>query len=188
MTRRTARSEPRQPRPPMPPGREAVRRAPRIPVTQAPPGAGAGLIAASFAGTGALGVTAIAAAIAPRTLDAPALVVALAMFFGGTGAFAWAYVIAVGRSRTEAVAIGGVFGLAGGSTPAPVRVKLLGSLAAEVVLAVVTAAVRPYTSLSFGILAPMWGLGIAGVWGARHGGYPPRPADPRRRAPRRPER
>ena len=172
----------------MPPGREAVPRAPRIPVAQAPPGAGARLIAASFAGTGALGITAIAAAIAPRTLDAPALVVALAMFFGGTGAFAWAYVIAIGRSRTEAVAIGGVFGLAGGSTPASVRLKLLGSLAAEVALAVVTAAVRPYTSLSFGILAPMWGLGIAGVWGARHGGFPPRPPDPRRRASRRADR
>lgn len=173
----------------MPAGREAVRReSSRAPVTPAPPGAGAGLIAASFAGTGALGVTAIAAAIAPRTLDVPALVVALAMFFTGTGAFAWAYVIAIGRSRTEDIAVGGVYGLAGGSTPAPVRLKLLGSLAAEVALAVVTAAVRPYTSLSFGILAPMWGLGIAGVWGARHGGFPPRPADPRRRAARQSDR
>lgn len=164
----------------MPPGREATTRAPRPVVRHAPPGAGAAVIRASFAGTAVLGVTAVAAAISPRTLDVPALAVALAMFFGGTGAFVWAYVIAIGRSRVDEVAVGGVFGLAGGSAPDPVRVRLLGSLAAEVVLAIGTAAARPYTSLSFGILAPMWGLGLAGLWGARYGGFPARPPDPRR--------
>ena len=153
---------------------------PRAPVPLAPAGTGRGIIAASLAGTGALGITAVVAAVAPHTLDVPALVVALAMFFGGTAAFVAAYVVAIGRSREQAVAIAGVFGLAGGSTPAAVRTRLLGSLAAEVVVAVATAAVRPYTSLSFGILAPMWGLGLAGLWGARHGGFAPRAPDPRR--------
>lgn len=170
----------RKQRRPMPPGREATKRAPRATVPQAPPGAGAPIIAASLVGTAVLGVTAVAAAIAPHTLDVPALAVALAMFFGGTGAFVWAYVIAIGRSRVDEVAVGGVFGLGGGSAPDPVRVRLLGSLAAEVVVALATAAVRPYTSLSFGILAPMWGLGLAGLWGARYGGFPSRPPDPRR--------
>lgn len=164
----------------MPPGREASTRAPRPTVTLAPPGAGRGLIGASFAGTFALAVTAVAAAIAPDRLDVPAIVVAVAMFFGGTVAFAWAYAVAVGRSRTAEIAVAGVYGLGGGSAPAGVRARLLGSLAAEVVIAVATAAARPYTSLSFGVLAPMWGLGFAGVWGARHGGFPPRAPDPRR--------
>jgi hypothetical protein len=164
----------------MPPGREATKREPRPAVTLAPAGAGRAVIVTSFVGTLVLAVTAVAAAIAPDALDVPALVVALVMFFGGTAAFAWAYAVAVSRSRTAEIAVGGVYGLGGGSTPAAVRAQLLGSLAAEVAIAVATAAARPYTSLSFGILAPMWGLGFAGVWGARHGGFPPRAPDPRR--------
>jgi len=45
-----------------------------------------------------------------------------------------------------------------------------------VVAAFATAAARPNSSLAFGILAPLWGQGLAGLWGARHGAFPPRPA------------
>ena len=181
MSRRArAGSHPSRPRSPMPPGREATRRAPAPNVTLADPGAGTALIGASLLGTALFTLTAVAAAIAPHTLDIPALVVSVTMFLAGTAAFVWAYLVAVVRSRRDAVAIVGVYGLGAGSTPQPVRIRLLGSLGAEVAVAVVTAAVRPYTSLSFGILAPMWGLGLAGVWGARHGGFPARSPDPRR--------
>jgi hypothetical protein len=50
-----------------------------------------------------------------------------------------------------------------------------------VVVAFAAAALRPFTSLAFGILVPMWGLALAGVWGARHGTFGPRVvAEPRR--------
>lgn len=134
---------------------------------------------ASFVGTAVLAVTAVAGAVAPRALGVPALVVALVLSVGGTGAFMWAFAVAIGRSRTEDVTLFGVYGLSG-STPAPVKARLFGSLAAEAAVAVATAGVRLYTTLSFGILAVMWGLGMVGLWGAVHGAYPPRQPDPSR--------
>ena len=174
-------SKPKRPRKPMPPGREArpprPDRAPRPVVAMAEPSAGRGIVVASWVGTGLLTVTAVAGAIAPHTLGVPALVVALLMFFGGIGAFAWAYLIAIGRSRESEISLGGVFGLAG-SAPSSVRVRLFGSLGAQVAVALATAASRPYSSLSFGVLAVMWGLGMIGLWGARYGAFPPRQPAP----------
>ena len=179
-------SKPKRERKPMPPGREArpprPARGPALVVTLAEPSAGRGIVVASWIGTALLTVTAAAGAIAPHPLAVPALVVALLMFFGGMGAFAWAYIVAVGRSRESEISLGGLFGLAG-SAPGSVRVKLFGSLAAEVVVAVATAASRPDSTLSFGILAVMWGLGLIGLWGAKYGAFPPRQAGPSRRRP-----
>jgi hypothetical protein len=30
---------------------------------------------------------------------------------------------------------------------------------------------RPFTSLAFGVLSPLFGLAMAGLWGARHGSF-----------------
>jgi hypothetical protein len=168
-------------RPPMPPGREArPPRAPRPELGLADPATGRGIVTASIGGTAALLVTAVAADVAPGSLEVPALVVALAMFVGGTAAFVWAYLVAIGRSRTDDVSLLGVYGLVD-STPAPVKVRLWGSLVAEIVIALATAGARLYSTLSFGILAVMWGLGLAGLWGARHGAFPPRAPNASRR-------
>jgi len=180
----------KKPRAPMPPGREArPPRAPRVQVALADPGTGRAIVVASYAGTAALGITAIAADVAPHSFDVAALVVAVALFVAGTGAFIWAYFTAIGRSRTDEISLPGVYGLAG-STPAPVRLRLFGSLATEVVVSVVTAGTRLYSTLSFGVLGVMWGLGLAGLWGARHGAFPPRRVEPprsrRRSAPDQP--
>jgi hypothetical protein len=48
-------------------------------------------------------------------------------------------------------------------------------LAAQVVVAVATAAARPFTTLAFGVLVPVFGVGLNGLWAARHGRFPPRP-------------
>ena len=48
---------------------------------------------------------------------------------------------------------------------------MLGSLAAQVAIGVGTAAARPFTSLAFGVLAPLYGLALTGLWGARHGRF-----------------
>lgn len=142
----------------------------------------------SWGGTSAFVATAGVATVSGPT-DLVALVVALSLFVAGTAAFTAAFVIAVRRSRTEQILVPSLFFLQG-SAPAPVRHRLFASLAVEVVVAFVTAAVRPNTSLAFGILAPMYGLGLAGLWAARHGEFPlrPRPAEDRRRLPVRPDR
>ncbi len=81
---------------------------------------------------------------------------------------------AVARSRTDEISVAGLYFLAGGSAPSPVRRRLMGALLVQVVVAFATAAIRPFTSLAFGVLVPVYGLGLAGLWASRHGEFPPR--------------
>ena len=141
---------------------------------------GQGVRRASWAGTAVFVVTAVAAAIAPSTFDAVALVVAIGLFTGGCAVFLWAFVIVAGRSRTDRMELAQIWFLTGSPTPAEVRRSLLAALAVQVVVGLATAGARPYTSLAAGALVPMWGLGLCGLWAARHGTFPPRPADTRR--------
>lgn len=106
--------------------------------------------------------------------------VSLVMFTTGCVAFLAAFVIGVGRSRYESIAVSTIYGLAGTPTRG-VRVRLFGALAIEVIAAVVGAALRPFTPMAFGVLAPMFAVGMTGLWGARYGGVltaaPDRPID-----------
>ena len=102
-----------------------------------------------------------------------AIAVSVVLFAAGAAAMLVALVRAAGRSRAEDVTVPGVFFLTD-SAPRPVRLHLLASLAVQVVVSFVTAGVRPFTSLAFGILAPVYGLGLTGLWGARHGRFGPR--------------
>jgi hypothetical protein len=164
----------KKPRKPMPPGAEATRRERARPdVTLPDPGTGAGIMKASIGGTVLLAVATPIAAIDPHSIGLPALIIALVMFFGGMAALVWSYLVAIGRSRESEIGLAGLYGLSG-SAPARVRAVLLGSAAAEVVIGLAGVAARPYSSLAFGILAVMWGIGLTGLWGARHGAFPPR--------------
>ena len=139
---------------------------------------------ASWAATILLVATSAIGVADPAGLAGPALVVALAMFFGGTGVFAWSFVVALGRSRELDVGVAGVYGLSG-STPKPVRTRLFASIAVELAVAIAATAARPNSPLVFDFLAVMWGLGLAGLWGAYHGAFPARqrpPGRPRRAA------
>jgi hypothetical protein len=134
---------------------------------------GSALVTASWAGTA---LYAVAALVSTIWLDAVIVVVivSLVLFAIGTVAFLAAYVQAIGRSRYEAIGMGGLFFLAGGAAPASVQRQLVASLAIEVVVALVTASVRIYTPVAFGLLVPMYGLGLMGLWGARYGTFQPR--------------
>ena len=134
--------------------------------------AGAGIRRASWWGTGVFAVTAIAAAVV-RALEPVALVVAVALFAAGCVLFAVAYLRGLGRSRSERIAVASLYFLSG-SAPVDVRRSLLGALGAQVVVALATAIARPYTSLAAGTLVPVFGLGLCGLWAARHGTFPPR--------------
>jgi hypothetical protein len=144
---------------------------------------GDAIVRASWIGTATFGVvSALGAAVA--ALDVLALAVSLALFAAGTVAFFAAYARAVSRSRTDQVGIMSLFFLEGQVAPTPVRRNLLLSFGVEVVVAVAVAALRPNTSLAFGVLAPVYGLALCGLWGARHGTFAPREQKPRRGAPR----
>jgi hypothetical protein len=141
---------------------------------------GEGVRRAAWGGTAAFVVTAVAAAIAPSTFEPVALVVAIALFAGGCGIFLWSFLLVAGRSRTDQMELAQIWFLTGPPTPREVRRSLLGALAVQVVVALATAGARPYTSLAAGALVPMWGLGLCGLWTARHGTFPARTDDPRR--------
>jgi hypothetical protein len=151
---------------------------------------------ASWIGTGLLTITAVPATLDPDRFAVAAVVVALGLFAAGTVAFAWAYVVAIGRSRTDLIGMGGLFFLAG-SAPRPVQRHLIASFVAQIVVGVATASVwfvaadhfakATVNPLAFGLMAPMYGLGLMGLWAARFGTFPPRPADPERPARRRPK-
>jgi hypothetical protein len=142
------------------------------------------LVWVSWLGTGALALTAVPAAVAPGLFVGVAVIVSLVLFTVGVVAFAWAYLVAIGRSRTDLLGMGGLFFLAG-SAPRSVQRNLVGSFIIEVVLALATASARPFTPVAFAILAPMYGLGVMGLWGAKFGTFPLRPPDPPRPGRRR---
>ena len=100
------------------------------------------------------------------------------LFALGTLAFVRTLLVVAQRSRTEELSVAGIWFLGGGSAPADIRRWLLGCLAVQTAVALVAASLRPYTALAFGILVPMFGVGMCGLWAARSGTFPPR--SPRR--------
>ncbi len=133
---------------------------------------GAAIRRASWVGTGVFVVSAVAAVISPSTFEEVALAVAVALFAGGCAVFLWAFFVAAARSRTQRLELAQVWFLTGPPTPPSVRRSLLGALGVQVVAGLATAAARPYTSLAAGVLVPMWGLGLCGLWAARHATFP----------------
>lgn len=130
---------------------------------------------ASWWGSALFAVTAVAAAASPDgPLKVPALVVAVGLFLAGCVAFFAGYARAVQRSRLDLIGVSDLFFMGGGVAPRGVRRSLLGAFGFQVVVALATAIARPYTSLAAGILVPVYGLGLCGLWGARHGTFAPR--------------
>lgn len=112
------------------------------------------------------------------------VIVALALFAIGVFAFLWSYITAVNRSRTDNIAVAQLYFLASGSTPKLVKRVMMSALAVQVVVALATALARSSTdgragsTLAFGILVPMFGLGLNGLWCSKYGSFSPRQAPP----------
>ncbi|MBI2708340.1 MAG: hypothetical protein HYX34_01395 [Actinobacteria bacterium] len=166
----------REPDPPEPLGLPGL---PGLPGTAELPGLpglpGPAIIRAARWTTAVFAAVATAATVDPDRLAWALVAVSLAYFVAGFGLFVAAYARAVARSRTDAIGIGGWFFLQG-TAPREARRPLLGALAVQVVVAIVTASVHPFTPLAFAVLAPLEGLGLCGLWGARHGTFGPRHA------------
>ena len=130
------------------------------------------LIRLSWAGTAVSCVTSVANALTgDRDHYALSAGPALVLLAVGSGAFLWAFALAVERSRAEEIGVGGLFFLEG-CAPRRVQVVMMASVAVQTIVPLAVAVVRPFTA--FAVLAPVWSLGLAGLWGARHGTFPPR--------------
>jgi len=142
-------------------------------VTLAPDGTGRWAVQAAWAGVGLQGVAALAALATARGRG-PNAVVCTVLLLGGMVATSVAFVRAVGRSRSELVDVPGLFLLLG-SAPRRTQAWSWGAVAASSAVGIGAAAARPYTSLAFGVMAPLWPYGMAILWNARYGAFPPRP-------------
>jgi hypothetical protein len=125
-------------------------------------------------GTAVFVVTAVVEAVVLDWTRPIGVTIALVLFAAGCVLFLGGYARAVERSRTEEISVAGLYLLVGGVAPASVKRWLLGLLAVQVAVALATAIARPYTTVAFGILVPMFGIGVIGSWAARHGSFPPR--------------
>jgi hypothetical protein len=104
----------------------------------------------------------------------------LALFAIGCFAFIWSYFSAVQRSRTDEISVAGLFALAGGVAPRRITMVMNSCLATQAVIGLIGAIVRGSTdgragsTLAFGVLVPIFGLGLNGLWASRLGVFPPR--------------
>jgi hypothetical protein len=136
---------------------------------------GVHVISASNVGTIVFVIVTVAAVAAPDAFVWLFVPVSLAMLLLGSLAFLRTIFLAAERSRHETLSVAGLW-LLSGSAPTSVRRLLLGALAVQVVTALVGASVRPFTALAFGVLAPVYGLGLCGLWAAIAGAFPAKEA------------
>lgn len=141
------------------------------------PAPGRGIFVTGWVGNGLFALTAIPVALGADSLLVVAISVALLLFLVAIGAFVYAFVGGLARSaQGENVAVANLFFLQG-SAPRPVRRDFLVLFLVCLAVAAATAAWEP-----FGVLVPMLPLGLAGVWAARYGVFPPRAVPGGRRA------
>jgi hypothetical protein len=116
-------------------------------------------------------LAAVPAAAGVSALDGVAVGVPFALFILGTGIMVWSFLLGLARTtRGDNVVVSNLY-LLTGSTPRRVQVHLFGALAASVAAAAALAAFNPAV-----VLVPILPLGLNGLWAARHGTFPPRPA------------
>jgi hypothetical protein len=119
-------------------------------------------------------VFAVGSAVAVASEGAAAFVAIfdLVLFALGCLVFVRTLLGAAQRSRTEELSIAGIWLLSG--QPREIQRWLLGCLGAQLLIALVAAGLRPYTSVAFGVLVPTFGLSLCGLWAVRSGTFPPR--------------
>ena len=146
---------------------------------------GSVIVRSNLLATAVFTTSAIAAAVVfESTVLAIAATVSLVAFFVGIAAFLWAFWNAVQRSRGEQVAVTQLYLLSGGVAPPRVRTLMWGALGVQCVVGLGTAIARPNAadgspgnSLALGVLVPILGFGMNGLWAAFHGRYQDRLSD-----------
>lgn len=130
---------------------------------------GKAIVVASWASVAAFALPAGLEALGAHAVDDATVAISLTLFLASLGVWTYAFGLAVLRSaRGDEIGVSSLFFLAG-SAPGDVRRHLLGATAVSVIVALATMFTSPYV-----VLVPMLPLGLAGLWAARHGTFPPR--------------
>lgn len=135
---------------------------------------GGSVIAASWVGSAAFAVTALADT-GLDLVEFPAVVVALALFIVSLPLSIYALAAAAVRTAREGerITVTGLY-LLHGSAPRRERIHLFGSLLLTLAVCVLTASNAP-----FGVLVPVYPIAMIGLWGALFGTFPALPDPPR---------
>ena len=163
------------------------------PLVPPPAGAGAAIVRLDLAGTAAFVVAGGIAAVTDAG-RAAMITVSMALFALGIAAFIWSFFVAAERSRAEEIGVANLYLLTGPTASTAVKRTMALALAVQVVACLAFGAVGfaglgddEVNPMAFGILVPMFGLGLNGLWASRHGAFGPRivtaAAAPRRAVP-----
>ncbi len=136
-------------------------------------GRGAAIITSAWVGTLVFVATTALAVIVPSA-RIPVVAVDLLLFVAGSGLYLWGWGVAAGRSREDEISLWNLILLEDVAPPA-VRLRLLGAVAIQVVVAAATCWIT--AALAFGWLVPVWGVAHCEFWAARYGVFVPRPRD-----------
>lgn len=126
------------------------------------------LLWADAVGTVALvAVTILASVWDGDTAELINLAVSAVLFLGGSLAFTVGFVLAAGRSREDFIHLAGLFYLTG-TAPKAVRRAFLGLWYVQIATAIASVfTIQP----PFGVMAPIWGIGLITWWTAAHGRF-----------------
>jgi Na+-transporting NADH:ubiquinone oxidoreductase subunit NqrB len=107
--------------------------------------------------------------------------VSMVLFAVGAAVALVAYVRALERSRIDEIGVANLFLLTGDTAPARVKRTMTAMLVVQVVVGLGAAIVGAVglsddevNTLAFGILVPMFGIGLNGLWAVLHGRFGPR--------------
>lgn len=154
---------------------------------------GSTTVRTDLVGTGAFVAVAALALVWRDERPAQVAMAVVSMVLFAIGAFTGlaAYVRALERSRIDEIGVANLFLLTGTTAPSPVKRSMTLALVVQTVVGLAGAIVgaiglrgSEVNSLAFGILVPMFGIGLNGIWAVRHGRFPPRldkPVQPSRR-------
>lgn len=137
------------------------------------------IVRANVVGTAIFVATAVfAAGVFTTAAQWTGAATAMALFAVGVAAFLWGFWNAIQRSRAEEVSVTQLFLLFGTATPSRVRTTMLSLLGVQIAVAFGTTFWRldgpdgtPGSSLAVGLLVPMFGLGLNGLWAAYHADF-----------------
>ena len=138
------------------------------------------IVRADLAGTAVFSASAAAGSLTDAW-QTGSIVVSLVLFGLGIFAFIWSFFSAAERSRTDEIGVANLYLLTGRTAPRPVKRAMSAALAVQVIVGIGTAAagfsgLEPdeFNPMAFGILVPMFGMGLNGLWASRHGSFGPR--------------
>jgi hypothetical protein len=142
---------------------------------------GSAIVRLNVAATAVFAVSAtLAAVLFTNPWRVQGVVVAIGLFALGVWVFLWGYWTAVQRSRVDQIAVAQIYFLTHKVVPAAQRHIMWWALTVQCAVSLATALARPNTdgkpgsTLAFGILVPMLGLGLNGLLAAKYGHFAPR--------------